>query len=74
LLQTLLARVTAPQRDSSGPFLFSIDHCFQIKGQGSVMTGTVLQGAVGVGDTIDIPALKVFLNARERLRGAVAVV
>lgn len=25
------------------PFLFAVDHCFPIKGQGTVMTGTVLQ-------------------------------
>jgi selenocysteine-specific elongation factor len=25
------------------PCLFAIDHCFAIKGQGTVMTGTVLQ-------------------------------
>jgi selenocysteine-specific elongation factor len=40
------------------PFMFSIDHCFQIKGQGTVMTGTVLSGQVKVGDTIELPALK----------------
>jgi selenocysteine-specific elongation factor len=28
---------------SSKPFLFAIDHCFPIKGQGTVLTGTVLQ-------------------------------
>jgi len=28
---------------STRPFLFAIDHCFPIKGQGTVMTGTVLQ-------------------------------
>jgi len=25
------------------PFLFAVDHCFPIKGQGTVLTGTVLQ-------------------------------
>jgi len=40
------------------PFLFSIDHCFQIKGQGTILTGTVLSGMVKVGDTIELPALK----------------
>lgn len=37
--QTLLTRAQEPKRNSEGPFLFSIDHCFGIKGQGTVMTG-----------------------------------
>lgn len=41
------------------PFLFSIDHCFQIKGQGTVVTGTVLSGGCKVGDQIEFPELKV---------------
>lgn len=44
--------------DSQQPFIFSIDHCFQIKGQGTILTGTVLSGSVKVGDTIEFPALK----------------
>ena len=30
-------------------FFFSVDHCFLIGGQGTVMTGTVLAGSVSVG-------------------------
>ena len=41
------------------PFRFSIDHCFSIKGQGTIMTGTVLSGRVRVNDTIELPELKV---------------
>jgi selenocysteine-specific elongation factor len=37
-------------RDVSSPFLMAIDHCFAIKGQGTVLTGTVLQGVVKVND------------------------
>jgi len=32
-------QVTAAGRPSQGPFLFYIDHCFAIKGQGTVLTG-----------------------------------
>ncbi|KAL9647585.1 hypothetical protein ABK040_006941 [Willaertia magna] len=39
------------------PFLFMIDHCFAIKGKGTVLTGTVLQGKIEVGKTIQIPLL-----------------
>lgn len=37
----------------------AVDHCFSIKGQGTVMTGTILSGAVSIGDNVEIPALKV---------------
>lgn len=42
------ATVELPARRDSGPFFFSIDHCFPIKGQGTVVTGTVLSGTVKV--------------------------
>ena len=45
-------------RGTNKGFLFAIDHCFQIKGQGTVITGTVLSGKTKVGDTIELPALK----------------
>jgi len=52
--------VELPDRITSKdqPFIFSIDHCFQIKGQGTVLTGTVLSGQVKLGDSIELPALK----------------
>lgn len=37
----------------------SVDHCFSIKGQGTVMTGTILSGTISLGDNVEIPALKV---------------
>ena len=38
-------------------FLFSIDHCFNIKNKGTIVTGTVLNGKISVGDTIFFPDL-----------------
>ena len=38
--------------------VFNVDHCFGIKGQGTIMTGTVLQGSLKVGDSVEISALK----------------
>jgi selenocysteine-specific elongation factor len=60
LIVTILKTLDIPKRivTPDSPFLFSIDHCFQIKGQGTVLTGTVLSGMVKVGDTIELPALK----------------
>lgn len=59
LRSILISMVPAqPRKQTSAPLLFAIDHCFPIKGQGTVMTGTVLQGSVSVGDTIELPVLK----------------
>ena len=38
------------------PLLFAVDHCFSIRGQGTILTGTVLQGQVAVGQTVELPA------------------
>jgi len=46
-----------PDRESKGPALFSVDHCFSVKGQGTVLTGTLLQGGIKVGDMLEIPAV-----------------
>ncbi len=46
------------KREAEGAFLFAVDHCFPVKGQGTVLTGTTLRGSVAVGDTIEIPHLK----------------
>ncbi|KAG5838345.1 hypothetical protein ANANG_G00222760 [Anguilla anguilla] len=59
LIELLKAQTYLPHRDPSGPFLMAVDHCFSIRGQGTVMTGTILQGALSLNDTVEIPALKV---------------
>ncbi|KAL4858017.1 Selenocysteine-specific elongation factor [Chlorella vulgaris] len=46
------------QQQQQQPFLFYIDHCFAIKGQGTVLTGTVMRGGVRVGDTVELPELR----------------
>lgn len=59
LVNELVARVPDRVREPSAPFLFAIDHCFAIRGHGTVLTGTVLQGRVEVNDEIELPELKV---------------
>jgi selenocysteine-specific elongation factor len=55
LIETLRNVTFVPsKRAESGQFLFAVDHCFQIKGQGTVMTGTVLSGSVKVNDVRNI--------------------
>ncbi|CAF1155219.1 unnamed protein product, partial [Rotaria sordida] len=58
LISTLQQHVYIPQRSPNGPFIFSVDHCFSIRGQGTVMTGTILSGSVRINDSIEIAALK----------------
>jgi translation elongation factor EF-Tu-like GTPase len=44
VLQSLLLRMAPQQpRPATGDFLFAVDHCFAIKGQGTVLTGTCLK-------------------------------
>jgi len=59
LLQLLTSTLRPPTRDDALtiPFRFSVDHCFPIRGQGTVLTGTVLSGALKVGEDIEFPTL-----------------
>eukprot|EP01017_Pseudomicrothorax_dubius_P011967 TRINITY_DN14646_c0_g1_i2.p1 TRINITY_DN14646_c0_g1~~TRINITY_DN14646_c0_g1_i2.p1 ORF type:complete len:161 (-),score=39.33 TRINITY_DN14646_c0_g1_i2:33-515(-) len=57
LIQTVLSQINVPQRNDKGPFFFMIDHCFPLKGQGSVVTGTVIQGSTRIGDEVDFPQI-----------------
>ncbi|KAK5643037.1 hypothetical protein RI129_009204 [Pyrocoelia pectoralis] len=57
LLNTISESIFSPVRNVNGPFLFAIDHCFAIKGKGTVLTGTVLQGSIKVDDVIELPGL-----------------
>ncbi|XP_051568447.1 selenocysteine-specific elongation factor-like [Myxocyprinus asiaticus] len=59
LIELLKAQAFLPRRDPSGSLLMAVDHCFSIRGQGTVITGTILQGSLSVNDTVEIPALKV---------------
>lgn len=57
LILSLLQHIDFPKRSVEGPFIYSADHCFVIKGQGTVLTGTVIRGRVGTGDTVEIPGI-----------------
>lgn len=50
-------RADIPQ-NPNGAFIFAIDHCFPIKGSGTVLTGTVLSGSASTNDIVEIPLLK----------------
>ncbi|VDN30594.1 unnamed protein product [Gongylonema pulchrum] len=57
VLRALRLALYAPQRCSSGRFVMFVDHCFPVKGKGTVMTGTVVDGACSVGMDVEIAAL-----------------
>ena len=46
LVAALVALVPPEPRKQGGPFLLAVDHCFAIRGQGTVLTGTVLAGSL----------------------------
>jgi translation elongation factor EF-Tu-like GTPase len=48
IIEELVRLVPAEPRPAKGPFLFSVDHCFALRGQGTVLTGTVLSGMLQV--------------------------
>ncbi len=56
---------TTPRRDESRPFRLPIDRCFTVRGFGTVVTGTVLDGSLAVGDrVVSLPG-----GATARVRG-----
>mmetsp|Transcript_10918 Transcript_10918/g.32591 ORF Transcript_10918/g.32591 Transcript_10918/m.32591 type:complete len:694 (-) Transcript_10918:28-2109(-) len=57
LVETLRRRSKPPRRDEAGPFFFAVDHCFPIRGQGTVVTGTALRGHVKVNDVVELPEI-----------------
>lgn len=59
LIQEIVKCVPVQPAAPSGPFKFAIDHCFAIRGQGTVLTGTALSGTAKVGDALELPELKV---------------
>ncbi|XP_037535490.1 selenocysteine-specific elongation factor [Nematolebias whitei] len=59
LIELLKKQTYLPKRDPKGALLMAVDHCFSIRGQGTVMTGTILQGSLAINDTVEIPVLKV---------------
>ncbi|CAG2119014.1 unnamed protein product, partial [Medioppia subpectinata] len=58
LLNTICQQISYPKRSPNGELILSVDHCFSIRGSGTVLTGTIIQGSIAVNDNIEIPSLK----------------
>uniref|UniRef100_A0AAV1UEI1 Elongation factor Tu, chloroplastic n=1 Tax=Peronospora matthiolae TaxID=2874970 RepID=A0AAV1UEI1_9STRA len=54
LLEVLRTHLQAPERDTSGDFRLAVDHCFAVPGHGTVLTGTVLSGALSTGSELEL--------------------
>lgn len=57
LVELLREKLPPPRRVATGPFYFSIDHCFSLRGRGTILTGTVLNGSASVNDVLEFPTL-----------------
>ncbi len=57
-LKDILFSLPSVQRDSDGPFRYYVDRSFSLSGIGQVVTGTILEGEIKVGDKIFAPETK----------------
>jgi len=58
LIEVIRSSIRMPRRNYDGPFYFAIDHCFPIKGHGTVLTGTILSGSIQINSTVELPLLQ----------------
>ena len=56
-MNALVRETEIIERIDDQPFFYMIDHCFSVKGKGTVVTGTVLQGKIKKGDEIELPEI-----------------
>ncbi len=55
-LRSELAEAAAqvPEQSAEGPFRLSVDRCFSVPGQGTVVTGSVASGEISCGDKLQL--------------------
>ena len=58
LMQAVDDYIPIPQRPKDRPFLMPVEDVFSIKGRGTVVTGRVERGTVGVGDEVEIVGVR----------------
>jgi elongation factor Tu len=63
LLDVLDGYVPVPARYTEAPFLLPVENVLTITGRGTVVTGAVERGSVGVGDTVEVVGLGAGLTA-----------
>lgn len=50
-------------RNIKDDFVFVVDHCFPVKGQGTVLTGTVLQGKISINEVKMLLHVFILINS-----------
>ena len=58
LINVISNSVVLCKQDSADTFVFAVDHCFAVRGQGTVLTGTCLAGSISLNDPIKISDTK----------------
>ena len=58
LAEALDSYIPEPERDLDKPFLMPIEDVFSIQGRGTVVTGRIERGILGVGDEVEILGIK----------------
>lgn len=57
-MKGIISQIEYPNRNKEIPLVMYTDHCFSIKGQGTICTGTIVQGSISVNDLVEIPVIK----------------
>ena len=57
LMQAVDDYIPTPEREVDKPFLMAIEDVFSITGRGTVATGRIERGAVGIGETVELVGL-----------------
>jgi elongation factor Tu len=57
LMNAVDSYIPTPEREVDKPFLMAIEDVFSITGRGTVSTGKIERGIVGVGDTVELVGL-----------------
>lgn len=58
LMDAVDASIPTPERDTAKPFLMPVEDVFSISGRGTVVTGRVERGVIGVGKEVEIVGFK----------------
>jgi len=57
LMDSVDSYIPTPERETEKPFLMAIEDVFSITGRGTVSTGRIERGMVGVGETVELVGL-----------------
>jgi len=60
LIENVIGSIEAlPTKDPAESLYYAVDHCFPLKGKGTVLTGTILTGEIKVGQNVEIANMRI---------------